>query len=353
LSDALDAISDAQKLADAFAQLHGEAYAANKLAGLQMQRRFQNYLPKAQHYLWSNWEGLFLGQAPCERAADCVGGKRAGDCVAVWGSFTGEWLGRENIGQHSGYDLRTFGVALGADRKVTKNAFIGGAFGYDNAYQDFRSIQSHDQIDAFRLMFYGGVRNGNTFADGYVGYTKDYHKTRRDIDIVNEVVRSKYDDNMVSLGFDIGRKLSFGKDRIAPSIGVHYIHLATPSITETGGTAALHIASDRYNSLRMPLGVKWSRESVGFGGILLTSEARMFYIREFVDDVARARTSFDGVRSVSFLAEGGSQGRNSGRFGVGLNAQLSSRMSLRADYDYEVYDHTTANAFSTTLGVRW
>ena len=79
----------------------------------------------------------------------------------------------------------------------------------------------------------------------------------------------------------------------------------------------------------------------------------MFYMRELADDAAWVRTSFNNVGNVSFLAASGAQGRNSGRFGMGLNARLSDRMSLRMDYDYEVFDHTTANEFSTTFAVWW
>jgi outer membrane autotransporter protein len=99
--------------------------------------------------------------------------------------------------------------------------------------------------------------------------------------------------------------------------------------------------------------MKWSQDCIGYGGILLTSEARMFYIRELADDAAWVRTSFNNAGSVSFFAASGSQGRNSARLGAGLNARLSDRMNFRVDYDYEVFDHTAANELSTTFAVRW
>ena len=365
LVNVLDRIADPQELADAFAKLHGEVYAANKKAVMGMQQRFKKLLPSAQYLLWNDQNGIFLGQCdPCDK----VGNRSPNGCMlppggrqpTYWGTFTGDYLDRDNIDQYSGYDLRTFGVSVGLDRKVTKNMFVGGAFGYDNAYQKFDTIPSYDQIDAFRGMLYSGLRTGNTFADAYAGYTKNYHQTRRDINLAgtpafNETARSKYDDDMVSLGFDIGRKLYFGNGRVTPLIGLHYIYLDTPGITETGSSAGLHVAKSHYNSLRLPMGVKITHESRGLcpRNILLTSEARMFYIRELADDAAWVRTSFNNAGSVSFLAASGAQGRNSGRLGVGLNAKLSAAMSLRADYDYEVFDHTAVNEFSTTFAVRW
>ena len=80
---------------------------------------------------------------------------------------------------------------------------------------------------------------------------------------------------------------------------------------------------------------------------------RAFYVREMADDTARAVTSFDGVRSVSFVADSGKWGRNSGKFGAGLGAGLSDRLFIRADFDCEVYQNTTVREFNTTLGVKW
>ena len=336
----LDA-SKPQDLADAFAQLHGEVFSTNKEAAAQLQRQFQKQLPSAQSRMWCDGE--------------CIGEWHR------WANFTGDYLGRKNIGAYSGYDLRTAGVAVGADRHITHNTFFGGAFGYDNAFQDFRSIRSQNQMDTFRMMGYGGWWRGNRFANAYVGYTRNEHRTRRNINIdgaFNAVSRGKYGDNMFSTGFEMGRELPSG---LTPSFGLHYISLSSPSVTETGGgNANLHVYSGKYESLRMPMGTKWSYEIKDNAGpdvdMSWTPEVRIFYVRELADDSARVRTSFDGVRDVSFGAESGKWGRDIGRIGTGLEMRLASRLNtvnVRIDYDYEVYNHTTADTFTATLGVSW
>ena len=339
--------NDPQALANAFAQLHGEAFAASQMASAGMQQHFQQKLPSMKDRQWNNMNGTYLGQSSCERAGDCVAGRTS---WTRWGSFTGDWLRQGSIDQSSGFDVRTAGVMVGADYRWTKNAFFGGAFGYDNAFQSFQSINSHHQMDVFRLALYGGVRDGNTYVDGYVSYAKNWHKTRRDINFANfeETVRSSYDDDLFSLGFELGRKFQY----FTPSIGLHCIHVDTPSVTETGGSASLHISGNCYQSLRMPVGTKWSRDFFG-GGIVWTPEVRTYYVREFADDSAIVRTSFDSIRNVSFMANSGKLGRNSGRFGVGLGAKLSERVNFRVDYDYEVYEHTAVGELGATLGVKW
>jgi len=275
--------------------------------------------------------------------------------VNRWASFTGDWLERKSVGTNSGYNMRSAGVALGMERDISRNAFGGIAFAYDNAYQSFKTIRSNNQMDAFRTALYGGWKGRDVYMDGYIGYAKNWNKTRRDINIgnFNGTARSKFDDNTFSTGFELGRNMSFGSSTLTPSLGLHSIHHSSPSVTESGaGVADLTIHSSRYHSLRMPVGAKLSRD-IFSGGIIWTPEARAFYVREFADASVRTGTSFAALPGTPFTAESGNWGHNSGRFGAGLNAGLADWLSFRVDYDYEVYEHTSASWFGTSLGVRW
>ena len=328
--------NDPQGLANAFAQLHGEVFASSKEAAAQMQRRFQRLLPTGRD--------LFtVGDLPKK--------------CNLWGTITGDWNARKHIGQYSGYKLSSVGVAVGADRAITTNILVGVALGYDNTNQNFRSIHSHAQIDAFRTMVYGSWFNGDLYCDAYGGYTKNQYKTSREINIDNvftTTARSRYKDDLASVGLDFGRTMWVGGLLFTPSMGVHYIHLGSPGATETdGGDARLHVASGNYQSLRSPVGLKVGLPSMGHDGIAWIPEVRAFYVREWADDSARVHTSFDGVRDVSFTADSGQWGRNSGRLGAGLGVRFMDHANLRLDYDYEVYNHTNLSEFSVTLGVNW
>jgi outer membrane autotransporter protein len=247
---------------------------------------------------------------------------------------------------------------VGFDQRIARNSFFGAALGYDNAFQKFGTIPSQDQIDTFRSAIYGGSTFGNVYADVYAGYTKNWHKTRRDIAFgdFSGTARSKYDDNMVSVGIEVGRKFTCTRSLAAfvPSIGFHRVHLYSPNITESGaGSANLHIRSDYYNSLRMPVGAKLSR-SFASKHITWSPEFRAHYIREMADTTARVVTSFDSVRSVTFQSGAGDLGRDIARFGLGLTATgFANRLHARLDYDYEVYRHTAMGVLGATVGVKW
>jgi uncharacterized protein with beta-barrel porin domain len=103
----------------------------------------------------------------------------------------------------------------------------------------------------------------------YIGYAKNWHKTKREINIGSEpanfvaATRANYHDNLISAGIELGRTLPAGLARITSSFGLHYIYVATPAILETVGYEAnLSVAKSNYHSLRLPLGIKFQRDFV-------------------------------------------------------------------------------------------
>ena len=335
--DILDGISSRDGLADAFAQLHGEVFATSRYAVARQQHRFQQLMPTGREF-------FHQGNMPVKWNR--------------WGLFTGDWRQRDGIGRYSGFDVSSGGLAFGVDGSIGQQAIIGVAFGYDHSQLSFRSIRSSSQIDAIRTMVYGSWYNGHYYVDAYGGYTKNFHQTRRHIDIANafsRTARSRYSDDMGVVGLEFGRIWRWGDFAMTPNVGLHYIRLYSPDITERDASIAnLFVNSSHYESLRMPLGVKLSRQLVGKKrGILWTPEARIAYIRELADTSTRVRTSFDEMRDVSFYAKSGNWGRHSLRVGVGAGAVVSRHFNFRLDYDFEVYNHTSVHGFGGTIGAHW
>ena len=339
-----------EKLAQKLAQLHAEVYATSQVATVNMQRRFTNALPSAgdrRAIHQQRTSGLIRANSSRPTVSDWY----------RWGLVSGEWVERRNVGGFSNYNLQTLGVVVGLDRKITRNMFLGGAVGYDTVLQNFETIRSSNRVDALRTMLYGGWHHHNSFVDSYVGYTKNWHNPERKIDInhFSGVAKSKYDDDLLSVGIVAGHRFFLGETHLLPSIGLHYIRLSTPSITETGARYAnLYIEKSDYESLRMPIGARWIREFTFGRGIVFAPELRAFYIGELADTSAQVWTSFVGDRGRHrFAAGSGAWGRSTGRVGVGFVSRIGDRVSFRLDYDYETCQHMATHEFGTTLGVSW
>jgi len=248
-------------------------------------------------------------------------------------------------------------VAAGVDRVITRKVLLGGAIGYDYGDQHYKEIRSKAQIDAFRTMVYGSWFDGKYYVDAYGGYTKNYYRTKRSIDIggFSAVARGKYNDDMASVGGEFGRVYNFREFTLTPSIGLHYMTIAyTPTVSETGGDVAnLRVEQSGYDSFRVPLGVKASRMFIGRRNVAWTPEVRISYNYEMMDTSARVWTRFKGHDDARFYAESGDWGRNSVRMGTGLGAIVSNRFNFRLDYDFETYNHATVHAVEALLGFQW
>ncbi len=339
------------EVVDAMRQLHGAAHAISQQAASQLQRSFIRNLPSASdRFLTSPADCAVM---PCDQVNSTKGRN-------LWGMVDGDWFNRNTQGSFSGYKINSTGVAVGMDKNWGRNLFLGAAFGYDDADMSYKTLTSNTELEAFRAMLYGGYKKDNWFVDGYLGYTKDWYKTKRYInfgdggDAFSATAHSKYDDDMLSVGFELGRLYRYGKLAIIPSIGLHSMYSDQPAFTETGARAAsLRTDASHYQSLRLPVGFRLSSQHVGKYGLVWSPEFRAYFVREMADDAAVIHSAFAPVPQNKFATTTGPWGRNSGQFGVGLNVQLTNRLDFQVDYDYEIYENTDRGEFSVSVGVHW
>ncbi|MCD8349761.1 MAG: autotransporter domain-containing protein [Planctomycetaceae bacterium] len=338
--------ADAAVAADALSQLHGEVFAAGQDASIRMQRGFVN-----------------ASRAARTRAVDALAACRPGASVqrpyTVWATASNSWFDRRGKGGYSGFDLESHGFAIGMDRSFSQTVFGGIAFGYDSATQRFDSIRSRAEYDVFHAMVYGGYHNDNWRVDGYLGYGKTWHETRRQISIgepgmaFSSSPTAKYNDNLFAVGVDVGRNIALCPVVLTPSVGLHYTHLRTPSIAERDGYEAnLRASGSNADTLRLPVGVTAAMEYV-VDDVRIRPQVRAFYLAELADGDATSQTRFAAAPQYDFRAKSGKWGRHTGRFGAGLEAEVRDRVSVRVDYDFEVGSRVRAHELMFNVAVRW
>ncbi|MCD8140845.1 MAG: autotransporter domain-containing protein [Planctomycetaceae bacterium] len=338
--------ADATVAADALAQLHGEVFAAGQDASLRLQRGFVNASRSAR-----------------TRTVDALAACRPGASVRrpynVWATANHSWFDRTGKGGYSGFDLESHGFAIGMDRTFSQTVFGGIAFGYDSATQSFDSIRSRAEYDVFHAMVYGGHHTDTWMVDGYLGYGKNWHETRRHISIGEPDMAfsgsptAKYNDNLFSLGVDVGQNIAVCPVVLTPSVGLHYSHLRTPSIAERGGNEAnLRASGSHADTLRLPVGVTAALE-YDVDGVRLRPQVRAFYQAELADGDATSRTRFAAAPGYEFKAKSGKWGRHTGRFGAGVEAEVRDSVSVRVDYDFEVGSRVRAHELMFNIAVKW
>ncbi|MCL2745413.1 MAG: autotransporter domain-containing protein [Planctomycetaceae bacterium] len=240
----------------ALSQLHGEVYLASRDAVMQLQKGFLGNLPKVR-----DWEYRYPSNY------------RRCSNLSLWTTFVGDFRDRRVgiKGFYDDYTLNTAGIVVGGDKHLSRN-FIGGfALGYDYSSLGFDTLRSRSSINSIRTMLYGGYAAGDYYCDSWAGYSKNWHQAHRSIDIgttpearFTARTTGKYNDDVISVGFEAGRTFDCQWVDFVPYIGLDYTFVHSSGLTEKGGGQAnLRIGRSNLNSLRMPIGVRFKKEFNG------------------------------------------------------------------------------------------
>jgi len=344
--DALDLVTDDASIISAIENATGEGYAMSMQSIASLQRVFNESLLTRKIYENHKQELVILGQNSfCNRLAK----------YEIWGRITGGSHDRSNIGRYSGYDLSHYGVSLGIEREIGARWFGGVALGYDHADLNLDDRFARNKFEAFRVSLYGGFTGRNRYTSGYIGYAKDWHDMRRNNPVLGFSNRGKYDDNVFSIGSEVGKILKWGdRNQLITSFGVHWIHLDNPDFTENGSSAsALYLSKTQFDSVRMPVGARLNK-TLTTHSISWTPEVRAFYVAELGDTRSGLDTAFvSSRRTGSALADSGNGGRSSATLGTGVMAQITNGLSMTLDYDYEIWEHYDRHNLVGNITYRW
>ncbi len=340
--------NDPALIAAAFQQVHGEVFAAGQDAALRMHRTNLDASRRAR-------------RAAVELRRTCPGLAAPGwlnDAVA-WSTATGSWSDRRHDNGYSGHDLTTGGFSLGLDKAIRDAWFLGVALGYDRGRQRFDTITSRDDIESFRAGLYGGYSRHGWDLDAHLGYTRNRHRTTRDIFLQSSVTSfaaspsARYHDDLLSAGIAVGRDVEWGDWLVRPSAALDYAHLWTSSIREDGASLAeLGVDRSTAHVLDATVGVSAGREFVR-NGVVWKPEVRADYTRHLGDNRASVTTHFISVPDIPFVAESGRWSRNTARLGASLEARWRDCFSVRAEYDFHIGERYTAHQVSVGFGMTW
>ena len=340
---ALDLLGNDAAILSGIENMTGEAYAMGIHGATKLQQVFSDAILMRRTYAGGNQNRVILGQSGTQKSYE------------LWGQFTGGIHNRGNVGRYSGYELNNYGVIVGAEKKLSRRWFGGVALAYDNASVDLDDRYAQDDFDAFRVSLYGGYAGKNWYGSGYAGYAKNWHDVTRNNPVLGFRNTGKYDDNVFSNGVEFGRVARlYGGTQFIPSVGLHWIHLNSPSLMESGNAiSALAVSKGSYDSVRLPIGARLNRTHYG-ERIAVTPEVRAFYIAELADESAGVTTAFaSSLGSGSVFADSGSGGHNGANFGTGVTATIRNSFTLGVDYDYEIWENYDRHNLVGSMTYRW
>ncbi|MDR0870431.1 MAG: autotransporter domain-containing protein [Planctomycetaceae bacterium] len=346
LAKVLNGLTNRNDVIDAFNTLHGEIYAVSTYAVADIQRGFNERLLD-RRLLCEHCREFksFRGQ---ERS-----GANGGVNRELWATFTGGGNFRSKFDKFSGYSIGRWGVLGGLEQEYAKGFFTGVALGYDQADLELKQLPMEDQFYAVHLAAYFNYTIQDWSVLGYTGYSKNWHDVRREVDLVGAKANNKFDDDVFTMGFELGKLYHWNNVNLMPVVGVDYIHVTTPYTAEkNAGIANLVVHRNRYTSFRIPIGVKSSSE-FDVQGVKFRPELRAYFLPDFGNTGVYGRTAFASAPSNTFIMDSGARTRGGVRLGVGMQARLTDFINVGFDYDAEFWERYARHDLGGNISLRW
>lgn len=284
-----------------------------------------------------------LGQARSGSGAGASSGNPNGD-NAVWIEGLGATVNQGTRKGVLGYDADTYGVAIGADKKVGTNFRVGVSASYANSQIDSKSISRETEVDTYQANLYAGYERGNYFANGMLGFAWNEYDTTRVIPGV-AVADGSTDGQtyLARLGGGYDHKVRDSKLTITPNASLTYAHNIVDSYTETGaGVLNLNVDTDNIDMLQGKLGVDFGYE-YKTPNTSIRPEIRLGVLHDIIGDEQATTSSFTGV-GTSFSTNGADVAKTSFVAGAGVDLVRNNGLTLSADYDYETKDAYDAHS---------
>jgi fibronectin-binding autotransporter adhesin len=275
------------------------------------------------------------------------------------GTGFGMWMQNLNVGgdmARAGFDGIGFqldGWLVGSDRRIGHSGVAGYAFGQSHGQQRLDRSFDHDNSRSTEGMMYAGWLNGDWYTQGRVGFGRFDQDVSRRILLGDSVqgVRTQYSGNYNVAYGESGLHLGRGDSHVTPFVHVQYARIDRGGFAEQGaGGFGLRSNAQTLDRWQAGLGVRVGRHWNLDGGRAVDFSARAQWQRTLASHGDVFDASFVGLQQWRPLA-GIGLSRYSGLLGVGLDATLSTRTTLKFGYDYEMGQRDHAQMLSARLNV--
>jgi len=247
----------------------------------------------------------------------------------------------------SGMDARTYGVAFGADRRLSGSDRVGIAAAFGQVQVNSNGgVNNSASIQSYSLIGYGRHSFSDTLdltwqVDG--GLTVNSGRRLIDFGGLNRTATSKYHAYTAHAGAALSRSYALGANTtLSPALRADYSYIQSNAYREDGA-GALNLAVDRAHADELVIATEGRLAHQLDAGRTLTANLGLGY------DALTKRNSVTASYAgggPAFLTEGMRRSPWLLRGGVGLNFKQLKKAQVALRYDFEVresYSNQTAS----------
>lgn len=254
----------------------------------------------------------------------------------VWAKVIGTAATQDKVGQYDGYKTNSYGMAIGADKKLDSDVIIGLALGYTNSDIDQEDFRSGDtsKVKSYQLMAYASKEFGKAYLEGALAYGMHNTDASR-ATAIGRIAQASIDANQYSARLAAGYRVDLqNKLTLTPFASFDYAHLVQDAYSETGADAlnlnVNEVTTDRSKlGLGLRIGSEWEQNSGK-----LQADLKLAAYQYLGSDSADVTAQFAGG-GAKFVTPGVSSDDTLYNLGLGVKYQISKTTSLGLSLDYD------------------
>ncbi|MBP5072880.1 autotransporter domain-containing protein [Pseudomonas chlororaphis] len=281
------------------------------------------------------------------RSSSARNGLSSGDVLAekgVWLQALSSDADQDSRKGVEGYDANSHGIAVGADGQLNADTTLGLAYSYLDS--DVKSSSGNKtDVTGHALTLYGDWTHDNFFVDASLMYGWNDNESKRYV--AGTRAKGDYDSEIFGVNALAGYSLRLDRHLLLePQIGARYANVMIDSYREKGSSAALNVASQRYEVGEMGIGARLAA-AFDLGQGSLEPEAKVMAWHDFIADKANTTSTFV-LGGTPFTTSGASPVRDSYETSLGATYRVGA-WSLGGSYNYLTKTDFSADTFTAKV----
>ncbi|MCF8495965.1 MAG: autotransporter domain-containing protein [Alphaproteobacteria bacterium] len=279
--------------------------------------------------------------------------------LGIWGQVFGATGNQDVRDGVVGYDVDTYGVAVGVDTETLAEGWVWGlGFSYANSNVDSKNANTTEtDVDNYQIALYGQYDwDDRSYVNGQVGYAfGNVDSTRHNVGGLSGVnANADYDADQIAARLEAGRDFSGGGNMtVTPKVLANYLHYDADDYTETGaGTANLNVDSEAVNLFELGVGVDVSWLSQNADGSYFKPGVHAGVRHDLIGDEIQSTSTFTGG-GAAFETQGVDPAQTTFNVGAQMTYFTVDNWELSAAYDYEAKADYDAHAGLLKAGYRF
>ncbi len=191
-------------------------------------------------------------------------------------------------------DLTATSGTIGLDYGFSDGSFAGFAISYATAEADLAVPLQSAETDSWGVTVFGGVHEGDSFLNGYLGYSGQSYDLTRTVPLLlgNQTLTATPDGSTWAAGAKLGFRLHSSAGTFTPYAALDAKWISIDGYTEAGGSAAMTFDDLETTLIDARLGLEYAGAFDTGEGSILRPKLGVAYVIDVQSDDNVLNTAF-------------------------------------------------------------